>query len=388
MPCQRPKDEAGEIVSKLIGLLCNRGLRHPLFCIYVVLLAAVVAWPYVSSAPTSLDVMVGNYLINLESTRDAARNITRSEIPNSAEITALLEDQADAIEQMDGADDDDLVSLMARWEEDNRELAALGFAYDDIPAYRQAMSQTVLVLNELEDPQLFGSCPEEPALYYFCEVMGSMPWMCWCVSVVVALVALKPLLGRGGLIEQAPLRQWKKLLSLFAVLLALSLGAILVAWMPVTIAAALRNGWGDLAYPIVNVVDTAAGKVVITTTLSSCVLADLVLMLLVTALLCGCAVGLSYCLGGGSKTPVVLLLIIALPALQGFVGLPAAVARWSPFTYFDTSVFAGVPTYQGFELFRPDGATWETGSAVLGLLGSVVLGSTLTAAKLKPRYRL
>lgn len=388
MPCQRPKDEAGEIVSKLIGLLCNRGLRHPLFCIYVVLLAAVVAGPYVSSAPTSLDVMVGNYLINLESTRDAARNITRSEIPNSAEIAALLEDQADVIGQMDGADDGDLISLMARWEEDSRELTELGMAYDDIPAYRNAMSQTVLALNDLENPRLYGSCPEEPMLYYFCEVMGSMPWVCWCVSVAVTLVALKPLLGRGRLIEQAPLRQWKKLLSLFAALLSLSLGAILVAWMPVTIAAALRNGWGDLAYPIVNVVDTAEREMVIGTTLSSCFLADLALLLLVTALLCGCAVGLLYFLGDNSKILIALLLIITLPLLQGFVGLPAAVARWSPFTYFDTSVFAGVPTYQGFELFRPDGATWETGSAVLGLLGSVVLGSTLTAAKLKPRYRL
>lgn len=387
MPCQRPGDEAGEIVSKLIGLLCNQGLRHPLFCIYVVLLAAVVAWPYVSSAPTSLDVMVGNYLINLESTRSAARDIARSELPNAAEITALLEDQADAIEQMEGAEDN-IVSLMARWEEDSRELTELGMAYDDIPAYRNAMSQTVLALNDLENPRLYGSCPEEPMLYYFCEVMGSMPWVCWCVSVAVTLVALKPLLGRGRLIEQAPLRQWKKLLSLFAALLSLSLGAILVAWMPVTIAAALRNGWGDLAYPIVNVVDTAEREMVIGTTLSSCFLANLALLLLVTALLCGCAVGLLYFLGDNSKILIALLLIITLPLLQGFVGLPAAVARWSPFTYFDTSIFAGVPTYQGFELLRPDGATWETGSAVVGFLGSALLVSTLTAAKLKPRYRL
>lgn len=375
-------------MGKLVGTLCNRGVRHPLFCVYIAVLAIVVAWPYVSSAPTSLDVMVGNYLINLESTRDAARDIARSGLPNSAEIAALLEDQAAAIEQMENADDSSLVSLMARWEEDNEELAELGMAYDDIPAYRHAMSQTVLVLNELEDPRLFGSCPEEPTLYYFCEVMSSMPWLCWCVSAVVAIVALRSLLEPGGLIEQAPLRQWTKLLSLFAALLALSVGAILVAWMPVTIAAALRNGWGDLAYPIANVVDMAEGETVVVTTLGSCFLTDFVLMLLVTALLCACAVGLHYCLGDSSKTLLALLLLIALPLLQGFVGLPASIARWSPFTYFDTSVFAGVPTYQGFGLLRPDGATGELGSAVVGFLSSVTLGSVLIAAKVKPRYRL
>lgn len=203
-------------------------------------------------------------------------------------------------------------------------------------------------------------------------VYEQVPWLLWVGAP--CLIALAGVLSRtnGRLLALGPCQVIGSLGSgLFAGLLAWAM--VMAAFLLAVLVVAVRNGWGDPAYPAVFVQGDR---------LETMGCADVLLrasaVLLALSLFVGMLVEAAFSLVDDVRPPVVAVAVFALlPMVVGHDGVP-----WAPWSHVYVAQTAGVCAYfnggplsetpQAFPLALTVLFGWATGLSVLALVGNAL----------------
>ena len=145
--------------------------------------------------------------------------------------------------------------------------------------------------------------------------------------------------------------------------------------LPAVLLAAIRNGIGDFAYPVVSITD----GVVSSSTIGDVLAQDTTLMtlasLMVVALV---AVAESIRARCGLGVAFALLVCPLIPIYTSQSTRWRAVARHLPSSYISCGSIVGLPVYaNGLDIRVIPGTTWELGLATLFLFAIALLAIAL-----------
>ena len=92
-------------------------------------------------------------------------------------------------------------------------------------------------------------------MYYLAFVVGLMPGIILLLPVALLTSGSQRRLGGRTLFSMAPVSRASERLACTAVASVLSLACLAAALLPAALLAAIRNGIGDFAYPVVSIAD-------------------------------------------------------------------------------------------------------------------------------------
>ncbi len=186
----------------------------------------------------------------------------------------------------------------------------------------------------------------------------------WVVPLMVSCLVAAGLQGRGRLARAAPFRTGLRGVAASASCALVSLGCLVLAWLPALVFLGVRNGIGDLAFPVVA---GSGGDFVVRPAAEA--LAWGALLCALTALLLSLVAHLSVSLFG-SVVPAAAAFAATLAALVATHG--AGWPAWLPMTYLDLPGVVGAFTYLPTVPLRA-GATPSRG--VVALVGWCALAA-------------
>jgi hypothetical protein len=231
---------------------------------------------------------------------------------------------------------------------------------------------------------LFGDCSKMPASYYLAsEILPLFPAMLFLPAAAAFAAAFASARGTKS-------RSFEKLLPIskasilaadFLAGLIASLVALFLALLPATVFQLVRNGFGDLSYPVVDIVNNQLMVTTVGSYLGS-------LLILTVA---------GYCFLGAvallvsrfSDSRVLLLLLQLLCAFTASVSMYLqlvtewGVAEYLPLTYFSITPIIGMVT-SGENMTQIDSATLPMGLLVLGFSAAVTVALAIVAEKAVP----
>ncbi len=288
------------------------------------------------------------------------------------ELVALEERALEALGRArEATDDKAFFQAAADYENVSLALVERG-VWEDDELFMRANSLNVVRVAGLVEPVVYTTVGELPALPYLAFVYEQVPWLLWVGAP--CLVALAGVLSRtnGRLLALGPCQVIGSLGSgLFAGLLAWAM--VMAAFLLAALVIAVRNGWGDPAYPAVFVQGDR---------LETLGCADVLLrasaVLLALSLFVGMLVEAAFSLVDDVRLPVVAVAVFALlPMVVGHDGVP-----WAPWSHVYVAQTAGVCAYfnggplsetpQAFPLALTVLFGWAAGLSVLALVGNAL----------------
>lgn len=253
------------------------------------------------------------------------------------------------------------------------ECAKLGHTESTPSLY--ARSELIHRLASLENPEVYASATEMPATYYLAFVVGLMPGIILLLPVALLTSGSQRRLGGRTLFSMAPVSRASGRLACTAVAPVLSLACLAAALLPAALLAAIKNGIGDFAYPVVSIAD----GVVSSSTIGDMLAQDAALMtfasLMVVALV---AMADSIRARCGLGVAFALLVCPLIPIYTSQSTRWRAVARHLPSSYISCGSVVGLPVYaNGLDIRAIPGTTWELGLVTLFLFAIALLAIAL-----------
>ncbi len=225
-------------------------------------------------------------------------------------------------------------------------------------------------LARLDDPAVYHSAAELPAIQYLSLTLGVMPAACTLLPSLVAASRVVARLRGRRLLACAPVGRPARWAGAALAGIALTLGCLLATVLPAALVALIKNGAGDPSYPLVSIVD---GEVV-ESTAGLAVAKDMALLALADI-----AAALLMCLVGRAGTAAALSIGVAamLVSLLPFYSLNtmpwAGIGAWLPTSYLRLDQVVGHLTYaNGVDISAFAGATPARGFAVLACTGLAI----------------
>lgn len=224
-------------------------------------------------------------------------------------------------------------------------------------------------LASVEEPELYSMSTRMPASFYLSFVFGAAPFAFWLAPACAASLLIARYRCKGSLVQQAPVSFGVELGAGCVVAAAIALVMLVLVIVPGTAYASMRNGVGQLGYPVVFI---QSGGVVATTV--ACALASAAGM---QALASTFVVVFLACVERATRSfrsvcaaAIMLLALTAVAANASVLapdsGLASMVFGWLPFTYLDVARVVGAAGY-----------TFITGCGISVFAGCVVLASSL-----------
>jgi hypothetical protein len=239
-------------------------------------------------------------------------------------------------------------------------------------------------LIEKQQFYLFSNCSEMPSSYYLAsEILSLSPALLFFPATVALVSAFASAGGtRSREFERlVPVSGAAILAADFLAGLIASLSALLLALLPITVFQTVRNGFGDLTYPVVDIVNS---HVMITT------VGGYLWSLLVLVVAGYCFLGtIALLVSRFSDSRMILLFILLLSALAGSLPMYLQLAsgwrviEFLPWTYFTiTPVIGIVASYENTAQIA--GTTLPMGLMVLGISTVVTVALAAIAEKAVP----
>lgn len=271
----------------------------------------------------------------------------------------------------------------ARYYDIELESVKAGYSEPDLSLY--ARSELIHRLAQLENPEAYDTAVEMSATYYLAFVLGLMPGIVPLLPIALLAGASQRRLATRSLEQEAPIHRAKKRTTALGVALALALAVLALELAPATLLALVRNGLGNLAYPVAQVVDgnvasTTVGEVLAkdTALIMGAALVTTALAATAEAILPRCGLGLS-------------LALLVAPLLPLYVSRETEwqkIARHLPSSYLSCGSVVGMPVYaNGLDIRVISGTTWELGCATLLAFAAALVLATLLVDSLQERSR-
>lgn len=248
-----------------------------------------------------------------------------------------------------------------------------------------ARSELIHRLAQLENPEVYDTAAEMPATYYLAFVLGLMPGIVPLLPIALLAGASQRRLATRSLEQAAPIHRAKKRTTALGVALALALAVLALELAPATLLALVRNGLGNLAHPVVQIVD---GNVA-STTVREVLAKDMALImgaaLVTTALAATAEAILPRC---GLGLSLALLVAPLLPLYASRETEWQKIARHLPSSYLSCGSVVGMPVYaNGLDIRVISGTTWELGCATLLAFAAALVLAALLVDSLQERSR-
>lgn len=235
-------------------------------------------------------------------------------------------------------------------------------------------------LSALDNPRVYASAQELPALNYLALSAGVMPAIVLLLpGIVAAYEALRRLHG-NGLFAMAPFGEPGRYGGALLVSTLFALLSPLAVSVPAGLIALVRNGFGDPAFPVVLI----KNGTVATSTVLEALGEDVALLALsatATTLLMSLInrAGALFTLGVGLTATILPL----LPIYGAETSPWHAVGSWLPSSYLQLGQVIGYPTYaNGLDIVTFQGTSFERGSIVLLITIATFAGAQFTASAL------
>lgn len=236
------------------------------------------------------------------------------------------------------------------------------------------------------DPIYFWKSTDVRALYYVPYVLANVPYFLVFLPVVAVALACCRASSQGRLLAHVPLgfavRYSLTVFSLFAT----SLCSLLVVCVPGFLVALLKNGLGDISYPVVyvssgQIVETSMGAVVAESFVlgaTVCLMLSLVMSLIVMA-------------KSGPGCISAFILVVGIPLIPAYYGgaIPQQILAFLPTTYLNVPAVVGYPDYLcGLDIAPIPGCTlWWALLVLLAWSTAVAVTATLCGAITSMRRR-
>lgn len=147
----------------------------------------------------------------------------------------------------------DFFDAYARYYDIELESVKAGYSEPDPSLY--ARSELIHRLAQLENPEVYDTAAEMSVTYYLVFVLGLMPGIVPLLPIALLASASQRRLATRSLEQAAPIHRAKKRTTALGVALALALAVLALELAPAALLALVRNGLGNLAYPVVQIVD-------------------------------------------------------------------------------------------------------------------------------------
>lgn len=296
------------------------------------------------------------------------------------DLKAMYERRYAAIDRLAVASTDaELVESLAQYYAVCLEMAESDYSDEDNSELARMNAEYYAALAAIDDPQIYDTYSEVPALLYLGNVAAITPYVIWVLpGLMVAFFTLQ-YFDRGRLLARAPLSGGRQVALTSVALIVLSLGVVVLVLMPAFIAACIKNGLGNPAYPVMF---AQPGTVVHTT--AAGLVARVILQF---ALITICVSFIAHALFQMAQRALVGTVVTAVLAIipmfiqnmfQTEVNATAAAAgpatagsswlAWCPFFYFLIPNTAGFFSYGGqvsSSYPAPSGASFERGMLLL-----------------------
>lgn len=226
----------------------------------------------------------------------------------------------------------------------------------------------------------WGSMEEYPALLYLSAAAALLPSWAWVLPALAAVWSAGRLAaGRRGLLRVRPVSAASGFLATVgAAALAASIAA-LASVVPAFLVSALRNGVGDGAYPVVNIVGSSVVSGTVASSLGSVAAAWALASLFVcSAGLCVTAMCDSRLLGAFVAAVVAVAPGFLTDASAASHGQVAGPDLWAPTTYLRPPAYCGRFTYSSILDHTTTNAFGET----VSLLPKPIEGASLPVASI------
>ena len=226
----------------------------------------------------------------------------------------------------------------------------------------------------------WGSMEEYPALLYLSAAAALLPSWAWALPALAAVWSAGRLAaGRRGLLRVRPVSAAGGFLAAVgAAALAASIAALASA-VPAFLVSALRNGVGNGAYPVVNIVGSSVASGTVASSLGSVAAAWALASLFVcSAGLCVTAMCDSRLLGAFVAAVVAVAPGFLTDASAASHGKVAGPDLWAPTTYLGPPAYCGRFTYSAILDHTTANAFGET----VSLLPKPIEGAGLPVASI------
>lgn len=225
-------------------------------------------------------------------------------------------------------------------------------------------------LSQLDDPVPYCSSDEMPALNYLSFVFAQNSPLFWLLPIVVSGFLVLLLSERKKLVGCAPYSSASLALASWIAAVLLSVSMVALAMLPGFLLTLVRNGLGDVAYPVVF---TQSEKV-LHYSLGVTLLKQIELLLLAASFITIVEIALSRLTGSETLGAVAAAAMCLMPTISGYMDSAAmeaeaqTVLAYLPTTYLSFGPIAGFPgAYQAVEILSIPGASFERGVLVLTL---------------------
>lgn len=338
--------------------------RNGLFPLFLMLLAAYFALPSIIPGET------GSFAFEAEHIKANRLDILEEAVSSGAYDTApqgIRDANGRQLELLRATQGDDIAASLKAQAEIARidmELYEDGNLSAD-PVLLEASRVLLDGLAGLEDPVLFETTAQEPMVYRLAEALGTVPPLLLFVPQVALAFAAYRSIESDRLGFQLPIGEAGKIAVAALAVLLVSVVGFALALVPSAILSALRNGVGDLSYPVVMI----QGGSVLKLTVLSALFRSAAMLLAVTVFVSS----VSAALFAASRTAVpgclVLVALGFVPSIPQYFSETFILHDALPFlptTYLYIAPVAGWPAYLNLmDVLPAKGATWELGMCVL-----------------------
>ena len=370
-----------------LGLILRSALRSIALWALIIVLQAMLIVPLFQRYPTGF---VGEqYVIDgAIALREQNRDNPFPGMPDDLKV--LYERLYTAIDELAAASTDaELAESLARYYAVRLEMAESDYSDEGSSELDRMNAEYYAALAAIDDPQIYGTYSEVPALLYIGNVAAITPYVIWVLpGLMVAFFTLQ-YFDRGRLLARAPLSGGRQVALTSIALVAFSFGAVALVLAPAFIAACIKNGLGDPAYPVLF----AQPGTVVHATAAGLVARVVSQFILITICVSFIAHAFFQMTQRALVGTVVTTLLAIIPMFiqnmfQAEVNATAAAAgpatagsswlAWCPFLYFLIPNTAGFFSYGGqasSSYPTPPGASFERGMLLLlvtALLAAVV----------------
>lgn len=223
-------------------------------------------------------------------------------------------------------------------------------------------------LSRLNAPEEYSTSSEMPGLNYLSFVLARNSSLFWLLPFVISCMVVFSLMRRAKLMGMAPVSVLPKVFVGVFSAFVLGVISIALALAPASIAAAVQNGIGDCAYPVVY---TQNGQVM-QSTLFATLLKQAALLLLSGGFIAFLAIAFNWVFDNPLIGSAIALSVCLVPTIAGYTGVAAegwalqSVLPYLPTTYLSFGSITGYPgAFQSVEVLSIPGASFELGIIVM-----------------------
>ncbi|MBM6942685.1 MULTISPECIES: hypothetical protein [Collinsella] len=245
-------------------------------------------------------------------------------------------------------------------------------------------------LSKLDDPQLYHDSSEMPALPYTCYVFAQISPIIWLILPLTCAAFIQAITKRPHLLGGAPVSTPEATIADLAVPSLLPPTLLMVALLPAFLFVGSREGFGSTLYPVVFVQNCQ----VIQTTVGTTLLCQLSLFFCACVFISSVTLLLSQVSQNAVFSLVVTACLCLLPTMDSYFNvlyqndMTAQLKTFLPLTYLSFGHIAGYPgAFPSLDILPFEGASFQTGVAVLLVSAAVVVAIALSASHLVSAYR-